>query len=152
MNAYINLNSFFQYFCLIYVGKFKLITFIALKIKYISAYNVSGMWAFAPLVLSISKNICDPRQKAMKKNIEESEFILLGLTKSPELQVLLLMILTFIYAITLTGNLGMFLLILLDAHLHTPMYFFLRNLSLVDLGLPQQSLQRSWLDSLQEVM
>jgi olfactory receptor len=88
----------------------------------------------------------------MKKNIEESEFILLGLTKSPELQVLLLMILTFIYAITLTGNLGMFLLILLDAHLHTPMYFFLRNLSLVDLGLPQQSLQRSWLDSLQEVM
>ncbi|XP_003749125.1 olfactory receptor 5B2-like [Rattus norvegicus] len=70
----------------------------------------------------------------MKNNTEMSDFILLGLTKAPGLQVLLFMMFTFIYAFTLVGNLGMILLILLDAHLHTPMYFFLSNLSLVDFG------------------
>ncbi|XP_031240850.1 olfactory receptor 5B2-like [Mastomys coucha] len=70
----------------------------------------------------------------MKNNTEVSEFILLGLTKAPELQGLLFMMFTFFYAFTLAGNLGMILLILLDAHLHTPMYFFLSNLSLVDFG------------------
>ncbi|MBZ3882658.1 Olfactory receptor 5B2 [Sciurus carolinensis] len=39
-----------------------------------------------------------------------------------------------IYTITLVGNLGMILLIVLDSRLHTPMYFFLGNLSLVDFG------------------
>ncbi|XP_005352059.1 olfactory receptor 5B12-like [Microtus ochrogaster] len=66
-------------------------------------------------------------------NISEvSEFILVGLTNTPELQVPLFIIFTLIYLITLTGNLGMIILILLDSRLHTPMYFFLSNLSLVD--------------------
>ncbi|XP_004645911.1 olfactory receptor 5B3-like [Octodon degus] len=39
-----------------------------------------------------------------------------------------------IYAITVLGNLGMVLLILLDPRLHSPMYFFLGNLALVDFG------------------
>ncbi|XP_041517433.1 olfactory receptor 5B12-like [Microtus oregoni] len=67
------------------------------------------------------------------ENISEvSEFILVGLTNTPELQVPLFIIFTLIYLITLTGNLGMIILILLDSRLHTPMYFFLSNLSLVD--------------------
>ncbi|CAK7308273.1 Olfactory receptor 5B2 [Vulpes lagopus] len=41
---------------------------------------------------------------------------------------------TLIYLITLAGNLSMMMLILLDSRLHTPMYFFLSNLSLVDFG------------------
>ncbi|XP_006164788.1 olfactory receptor 5B12-like [Tupaia chinensis] len=66
-------------------------------------------------------------------NISEvTEFILAGLTDAPELQVPLFMIFTLIYFITLVGNLGMIVLILLDSQLHTPMYFFLSNLSLVD--------------------
>lgn len=60
------------------------------------------------------------------------EFTLLGLTDIPELQVPLFLTVTIIYLITLIGNLGMILLILLDSRLHTPMYFFLSNLSLVD--------------------
>ncbi|VFV22808.1 olfactory receptor 5b2-like [Lynx pardinus] len=40
---------------------------------------------------------------------------------------------TLIYLINVVGNLGMMALILLDSRLHTPMYFFLSNLSLVDL-------------------
>ncbi|XP_021484607.1 olfactory receptor 5B12-like [Meriones unguiculatus] len=66
-------------------------------------------------------------------NISEvTEFILVGLTDAPELQVPLFIIFTLIYLITLFGNLGMIVLILLDSRLHTPMYFFLSNLSLVD--------------------
>ncbi|XP_055469907.1 LOW QUALITY PROTEIN: olfactory receptor 5B12-like [Psammomys obesus] len=61
-----------------------------------------------------------------------TEFILVGLTDAPELQIPLSIIFTLIYLITLVGNLGMIMLILLDSRLHTPMYFFLSNLSLVD--------------------
>ncbi|XP_036621148.1 olfactory receptor 5B2-like [Trichosurus vulpecula] len=60
------------------------------------------------------------------------EFILLGLTDAPELQVPLFILFTLIYLITMVGNLGMIALISQDSHLHTPMYFFLSNLSLVD--------------------
>ncbi|XP_012605321.2 olfactory receptor 5B3-like [Microcebus murinus] len=68
----------------------------------------------------------------MENSTEVTEFILLGLTNAPELQVPLFIIFTFIYLINMVGNLGMILLILLDSHLYTPMYFFLGNLSLVD--------------------
>ncbi|XP_072494370.1 olfactory receptor 5B12-like [Notamacropus eugenii] len=62
------------------------------------------------------------------------EFILVGLTDSPELHVPLFIIFTIIYLIALIGNLGLVFLILCDSCLHTPMYFFLCNLSLIDLG------------------
>ncbi|XP_034371390.1 olfactory receptor 5B12-like [Arvicanthis niloticus] len=69
----------------------------------------------------------------LMENISEvTEFILVGLTDVPELQIPLFVIFTLIYLITLFGNLGMIMLILLDSRLHTPMYFFLCNLSLVD--------------------
>ena len=61
------------------------------------------------------------------------EFILLGLTNRPELQSLLFLLFLVIYLATLLGNLGMMVLIRLDSHLHTPMYFFLTHLSFVDL-------------------
>ncbi|XP_007519646.1 olfactory receptor 5B12-like [Erinaceus europaeus] len=70
----------------------------------------------------------------MENTTEVTEFILLGLTSDPNLQIPLFLVFFLIYLITLTGNLGMTLLILLDSHLHTPMYFFLSNLSLVDFG------------------
>ncbi|KAL6083847.1 hypothetical protein STEG23_006377 [Scotinomys teguina] len=67
------------------------------------------------------------------ENISEvAGFILVGLTDAPELQVLLFVTFTIIYLITLFGNLGMLVLILLDSRLHTPMYIFLSNLSFVD--------------------
>ncbi|CAD7687325.1 unnamed protein product [Nyctereutes procyonoides] len=68
----------------------------------------------------------------MENNTEVSDFILLGLTNALELQIPLFVIFILIYLITLLGNLGMITLILLDSRLHTPMYFFLSNLSLVD--------------------
>ncbi|XP_044871031.1 olfactory receptor 5W2-like [Mauremys mutica] len=62
-----------------------------------------------------------------------TEFILSGLTDRPELQVPLFGVFLLIYGITLVGNGGMILLITIDPRLHTPMYFFLSNLSFCDL-------------------
>lgn len=70
----------------------------------------------------------------MENMTEVTEFLLLGLTNDPSLQLPLFISFLLIYTLTLLGNLGLILLILLDSRLHTPMYFFLGNLSLVDLG------------------
>ncbi|KAM5246023.1 olfactory receptor 8A1 [Ctenodactylus gundi] len=61
-----------------------------------------------------------------------TEFILRGLTNRPELQLPLFLLFLGIYTITLVGNLAMVTLIGLSPQLHTPMYYFLCNLSLVD--------------------
>ncbi|XP_054443125.1 olfactory receptor 5L1-like [Pteronotus mesoamericanus] len=60
------------------------------------------------------------------------EFILLGLTDAPELRVLLFMVFLLVYGVKVLGNLGMIALIRVSSRLHTPMYFFLSHLSLVD--------------------
>ncbi|XP_050614560.1 olfactory receptor 5B12 [Macaca thibetana thibetana] len=70
----------------------------------------------------------------MENYTEVTEFILVGLTDDPEQQIPLFIVFLFVYLITLVGNLGMIELIILASCLHTPMYFFLTNLSLVDFG------------------
>ncbi|XP_008839199.2 olfactory receptor 8D1-like [Nannospalax galili] len=60
-------------------------------------------------------------------------FVLEGLTYQPELQLPLFFLFLVIYVITVVGNLGMILLITLDSKLQSPMYFFLGNLSFLDL-------------------
>uniref|UniRef100_A0A452R957 Olfactory receptor n=1 Tax=Ursus americanus TaxID=9643 RepID=A0A452R957_URSAM len=62
-----------------------------------------------------------------------SEFLLLGLSEDPELQPLIFGLFLSMYLITLFGNLLIILAVGSDSHLHTPMYFFLSNLSLVDI-------------------
>ncbi|XP_044536807.1 olfactory receptor 1038-like [Gracilinanus agilis] len=66
---------------------------------------------------------------------EVTEFILLGLTTRPELQVVLFIIFLIIYSVSVVGNLSLILLIQVSAHLHTPMYFFLSHLAFVDFCL-----------------
>ncbi|XP_057634521.1 olfactory receptor 5B12-like [Chionomys nivalis] len=70
----------------------------------------------------------------MENSTEVTEFILAGLTDDPELQIPLFFVFLLIYLCTVLGNVGMTGLILLDSHLHTPMYLFLSHLSLVDFG------------------
>ncbi|XP_049986479.1 LOW QUALITY PROTEIN: olfactory receptor 146-like [Alexandromys fortis] len=62
-----------------------------------------------------------------------TKFFLSGLTDQPELQLPLFLLFLGIYLLTVLGNLGMIILILLISHLHTPMYFFLSSLSFIDL-------------------
>ncbi|XP_069324858.1 olfactory receptor 8B3-like [Eulemur rufifrons] len=62
-----------------------------------------------------------------------TEFILVGLTDQPDLQLPLFFLFLAMYVVTVLGNLGLVTLIVLSSHLHTPMYFFLFNLSFIDL-------------------
>ncbi|XP_034513126.1 olfactory receptor 7A17-like [Ailuropoda melanoleuca] len=62
-----------------------------------------------------------------------SEFLLLGISEDPELQPLLFGLFLSMYLITVFGNLLIILAISSDSHLHTPMYFFLNNLSFADI-------------------
>ncbi|XP_007971560.2 olfactory receptor 2B2 [Chlorocebus sabaeus] len=61
------------------------------------------------------------------------EFILLGFTDQPWLEIPLFVMFLFSYILTIFGNLTIILVLHLDFKLHTPMYFFLSNLSLLDL-------------------
>ncbi|XP_023599573.1 putative gustatory receptor clone PTE01 [Myotis lucifugus] len=65
----------------------------------------------------------------------DSEFLLLGLSGGPELQPLLFGLFLSMYLLTMLGNLLMILAVVSDSHLHTPMYFFLSNLSLADISI-----------------
>ncbi|NXL37340.1 O1019 protein, partial [Glaucidium brasilianum] len=61
------------------------------------------------------------------------EFVLLGLTTLPDLQVPFFLAFLAMYMVTLLGNFGIIILIRTDLHLHTPMYYFLSHLAFVDI-------------------
>ncbi|XP_053459327.1 LOW QUALITY PROTEIN: olfactory receptor 2J3-like [Nycticebus coucang] len=63
----------------------------------------------------------------------EAYIILLGFSNWPHLEVVLFVVILIFYLMTLIGNLFIIILSYLDSHLHTPMYFFLSNLSFLDL-------------------
>ncbi|KAM9672008.1 olfactory receptor 2AP1 [Trichechus inunguis] len=69
----------------------------------------------------------------MKNKTMLTEFVLLGLTDVPELQVAVFAFLFFTYLLSIIGNLTILILTLLDSHLQTPMYFFLRNFSFLEI-------------------
>lgn len=60
-------------------------------------------------------------------------FILLGFSDQPRLEMVLLLVVSVTYTLTLTGNTVIILASYLSPKLHTPMYFFLSNLSFLDL-------------------
>ncbi|XP_077024168.1 olfactory receptor 6C2-like [Tamandua tetradactyla] len=70
----------------------------------------------------------------MRNHTAINTFILLGLTDNPQLQVLLFIFLFLTYMLSVTGNLTIITLTMLDSHLKTPMYFFLRNFSFLEVS------------------
>ncbi|XP_047549069.1 olfactory receptor-like protein OLF2 [Lutra lutra] len=62
-----------------------------------------------------------------------NEFLLLGISNDPGVKMTLFITFLIVYLIILIANLGMIVLIRMDSHLHTPMYFFLSHLSFSDL-------------------
>ncbi|XP_034797179.3 olfactory receptor 3A3 [Pan paniscus] len=63
-----------------------------------------------------------------------AEFILLGLVQTEEMQSVIFVLLLFAYLVTTGGNLSILAAILVEPKLHTPMYFFLGNVSVLDVG------------------
>nr|XP_011756562.1 olfactory receptor 2G3-like [Macaca nemestrina] len=71
----------------------------------------------------------------MERNNQTSggDFILLGFSDQPQLEVILFVVVLISYLLTLVGNTAIIVISCLDSKLHTPMYFFLTNLSFLDL-------------------
>ncbi|KAM3912179.1 putative olfactory receptor 2W6 [Leptodactylus fuscus] len=70
-----------------------------------------------------------------------SYFIILGISDDPHLELLIFLLVLLMYLFTVSGNLTI-LVACKDSHLHTPMYFFLGNLSIVDICCSTVSLHK----------
>ncbi|KAM5247292.1 LOW QUALITY PROTEIN: uncharacterized protein ACOB6Z_009829 [Ctenodactylus gundi] len=68
-----------------------------------------------------------------RNNTVVTMFILLGLSEHPHMKLFLFGLFLGIYLLTLAWNLSLIALIRMDSHLRTPMYFFLSNLSFLDI-------------------
>ncbi|XP_038598221.1 olfactory receptor 2G3-like [Tachyglossus aculeatus] len=69
----------------------------------------------------------------MPNDTSGEDFVLVGFSSQPQLEKILFVVVLIFYLLTLVGNTAIILVTRLDLHLHTPMYFFLSHLSLVDL-------------------
>ncbi|XP_036125273.1 olfactory receptor 4D2 [Molossus molossus] len=79
-----------------------------------------------------------------------SEFVFLGLSQTWELQLFLFLVFLFVYTTTVLGNLLVMVTVILDSRLHTPMYFLLRNLAVLDLCFSSVTAPKMLMDFLSE--
>ncbi|XP_077171754.1 olfactory receptor 14A16-like [Paroedura picta] len=77
-----------------------------------------------------------------------AEFLLLEFSDIRELQILHFFVFLAIYLTAVTGNLLIIIAVAFDHHLHTPMYFFLMNLAILDLGLVSITVPKAMANSL----
>ncbi|XP_044841866.1 olfactory receptor 14I1-like [Mauremys mutica] len=84
----------------------------------------------------------------MSNRTTVTEFLLLGFSDIWELQILHFVLFLVVYLAALVGNLLIITVVALDHHLHTPMYFFLMNLSILDLGSISVTVPKSMANSL----
>ncbi|XP_074076806.1 olfactory receptor 6C2-like [Macrotis lagotis] len=70
----------------------------------------------------------------IRNHTEIKLFILQGLTDDPQLKILIFVFLFFTYVSSIIGNLIIITLTLMDSQLKTPMYFFLRNFSFLEVA------------------
>ncbi|XP_008821997.1 olfactory receptor 19 [Nannospalax galili] len=78
----------------------------------------------------------------LQNDTQVSKFILLGLSQDPLWQPFLFGLFLFMYLVTLLGNLLIIVATITDSHLHTPMYFFLSNLSFADICFTSTSIPK----------
>ncbi|XP_072479360.1 olfactory receptor 4F4-like [Notamacropus eugenii] len=79
-----------------------------------------------------------------------SEFVLLRLCDSWELQIFFFIFILTLYLIIVLGNIFIVILVITDLHLHSPMYFLLSNLSFIDLWLSSVTTPKMITDLLKE--
>ncbi|XP_047407623.1 olfactory receptor 6C74-like [Sciurus carolinensis] len=78
----------------------------------------------------------------MRNHTIVTEFIIVGLTEDPNWEIVVFLFLFVTYLLSTMGNLTIILLTLLDSHLKTPMYFFLRNFSFLEISLTTSCIPR----------
>ncbi|XP_003423518.4 olfactory receptor 7G2-like [Loxodonta africana] len=95
------------------------------------------------IVLSPSHPIRFINNMEPRNQTSVSKFLLLGLTEDPELQLLLFSLFLAVYMVTVLGNLLIVLTVSSDSYLHTPMYFFVSNLSITDICLSTTTIPKT---------
>ncbi|XP_007938713.1 olfactory receptor 4F15-like [Orycteropus afer afer] len=79
-----------------------------------------------------------------------SEFVLVGLTSSLEMQLVLFLVFSVFYIAGILGNLLIVLTVISDSHLHSPMYFLLANLSFIDMWVSSSAAPKMMSDLFKE--
>ena len=107
-----------------------------------TVFILNNIWRFRKIISIIIKcvpsyllwlNLFQMQKMPLTNDTALREFIFLGFVDRPELQALLSVLFLVIYLVTDLGNLGTVVLIRLDSHLHTGVYFFVTHSSFVDL-------------------
>nr|XP_033780667.1 olfactory receptor 4E2-like [Geotrypetes seraphini] len=79
----------------------------------------------------------------VRNDTRVTQFILLGLSSNPDLRMVFFVMFLLMYLLTIAGNLLIMITIYIDSQLHTPMYFFLSNLSFIDLSYSTVTVPRA---------
>ncbi|KAK9398027.1 olfactory receptor [Crotalus adamanteus] len=79
----------------------------------------------------------------LNKTAMVTEFILVGFARIRWLQILLFWVILLTYLLTIIGNLLIIYITLVDHRLHTPMYFFLRNFSVLEIGFTSSAIPKA---------
>ncbi|XP_030043401.1 olfactory receptor 1509-like [Microcaecilia unicolor] len=87
---------------------------------------------------------------AVRNDTKVTQFILLGLSSDPDLQIIFFVLFLMIYLVTIAGNLLIMITIYVDFQLHTPMYFFLSHLSFLDLCISTAAVPKFLVNVLSE--
>uniref|UniRef100_G3UCK7 Olfactory receptor n=2 Tax=Loxodonta africana TaxID=9785 RepID=G3UCK7_LOXAF len=82
------------------------------------------------------------RNLTMRNHTMVKTFILLGLTDDPNWQIIIFLLLFLTHLLSVTGNLTIVLLTLLDSQLKTPMYFFFQNFSFLEMSFTSNCIPR----------
>ncbi|XP_055994558.1 olfactory receptor 1440-like [Sorex fumeus] len=85
-----------------------------------------------------------------RNNTAVTKFILLGFSDFPKLKIVLFTVFLGSYLMTVTWNLSLIILIRMDSYLHTPMYFFLSNLSFLDFCYVTSTIPKMLFDFFQQ--
>ncbi|XP_069092574.1 olfactory receptor 2K2-like [Pleurodeles waltl] len=83
-----------------------------------------------------TREVAIQRKRVVMKTTNQSsigEFLFVGLSEDPNLQIFLFLLFLVIYIFTVIGNIFMITVCIFEPHFHTPMYFFLSNLSFIDI-------------------
>ncbi|XP_068952871.1 olfactory receptor 6C2-like [Petaurus breviceps papuanus] len=96
----------------------------------------------SPVSISTTYRSTRRHKSEMQNHTEITLFILRGLTDDPQLQILIFIFLFLTCMLSVIGNLTIITLTLMDHHLKTPMYFFLRNLSFLEFSVTNTYIPR----------
>nr|XP_033780603.1 olfactory receptor 4Q3-like [Geotrypetes seraphini] len=87
---------------------------------------------------------------AVRNETRVTQFILLGISSNPDLQIALFVLFVVMYLFAIAGNLLIVVTVYVDSHLHCPMYFFLGHLSVLDLSLSTVTIPKYLANSLSQ--